>query len=160
MNTITPERIINAVHAIFEAADACFLITQGLDGSPSACLMQHFKPDADLVVWFGASPNSRKVSELLSNPAATLACQHPERAAYAMLSGAVTLIQDDLLLQKYWRESFLDFWPAGPLGGDYALLRFEPLRVEVMDAAAQLAPPPFGLRPAICERQGDGWITL
>ena len=160
MTTILPERIFTAVQAIFKAADACFLITKGLGGPPSARLMQHFKPDIDLVVWFGASPNSCKVSELLSDPAATLACQHPERAAYAMLSGTVTLIRDDPQLKKYWQESFLEFWPSGPLGGDYALLRFEPLRVEVMDLAAELAQPPFGLRPAICELQGDGWVTI
>ena len=115
MTTILPERIFTAVQAIFKAADACFLITKGLGGPPSARLMQHFKPDIDLVVWFGASPNSRKVSELLSDPAATLACQHPERAAYAMLSGTVTLIRDDPQLRNIGRiiSRILAIWPAG-----------------------------------------------
>jgi general stress protein 26 len=90
MRPLTAEHVVAVAKATLDTADFCFLITQGESGAISARLMQHFKPEADLTLWFGTSEASRKVRELQRTPRATVACLDPKRPAYAVLGGVVT----------------------------------------------------------------------
>jgi general stress protein 26 len=91
MRPLTAEHVVAVVKAALDTADFCFLITQGEAGGANARLMQHFKPEADLTLWFGTSAASRKVRELRDTPRATVACLDPTRPAYAVLGGVVTV---------------------------------------------------------------------
>ncbi|HEX2729656.1 MAG TPA: hypothetical protein VHM16_07870, partial [Rubrobacteraceae bacterium] len=59
--------------------------------------------------------------------------------------------------RRYWREEWRVFYTGGPEGEDYALVRFVPDRVEMMNFTREVTPPPYGLRPAVLERVGGVW---
>ena len=135
MEPLTAEHVVAVAKATLDTADFCFLTTQGESEPTSTRLMQHFKPDADLTVWFGTSLTSRKVREIRRNPRVTVACLDPTRPAYAVLVGTVTIEELTEQWRRYWREDWQTFWPEGPSGRDYVPLRFTCERVEVLSFA-------------------------
>lgn len=157
MRLLTAEHVVAVAKATLDTADFCFLITQAEAGGTSARLMQHVKPDVDLTLWFGTSIASRKIREVRSDPRATVTCLDPRRPAYAVLVGAVAIVEHVEQWRRYWRDDWQTFWPEGPSACDYVLLRFACERVEVLSLAAGIAPPPYGLRAAVVVRRGDSW---
>ena len=151
------EHVVAVARATLEAADFCFLTMHGESDPTSTRLMHHFKPDADLTVWLGTSITSRKVRELRRTPRATVACLDPQRPAYAVLVGPVTVEERAEQWRRYWRDDWQAFWPAGPSAPDSVLLRLACERVEVLSFPAGIAPAPYGLRPAVAVRDADGW---
>lgn len=149
--------LLEITRSVMEKAGFCFLITTAESGALSARLMQPFAPEADLAVCFGASRNSRKVQELQRDARATLAYQLPAEGAYVSLQGQAALETDSAARERCWRESFSAFWPEGPTGSDYAVLRFQPERIELMHLADGVAPEPRGLRPAALLRTDGVW---
>jgi general stress protein 26 len=148
---------LEIARTIMETAGLCFLMTRGETGAIHARLMQPFGPEEGLALWFGAGAESRKVREVQRDERATVACELPGEGAYVTLIGRATVETDEALRRQYWRESFAAFWPAGPTHGEYALLRFEPERVELMHVEQGIAPEPFGLRPAVLIKEAGMW---
>jgi general stress protein 26 len=157
MDPMTPETLLEVAGDVMEEAEFCFLITLDESGRANARLMQPFGPEADMTVWLGANPESRKVAEILEDDRVTLAYGHGEKAAYVTLIGTAQIQSDAASKQRYWRDSFHEFWPAGPGDSSYIVIKFVPSRVELVDMERQVAPEPFGLRPAVVVREGDGW---
>lgn len=154
---ITSERLLEVAVATIKAAEYCFLITLGEAGQANARLMQPFEPEPDLTIWFGASSTSRKAQEIRHASQVTLAYHYAQENAYAILSGSAQVVDDLNLKRKYWRESWKAFWPGGPESNDYALIKFTPTQLELMNFAQNITPQPYGLRPAILIKQGDVW---
>ncbi|MDQ7842612.1 MAG: pyridoxamine 5'-phosphate oxidase family protein [Armatimonadota bacterium] len=157
MNTLTVEQVLRTAAGILRAAEYAFLVTLGATREIHARLMQHFKPEDDLTLWFGASRGSRKVREVMFAPRVVVACHDPGRSGYAALTGVIEVVEDAELRRRYWRDDWAAFWPAGPLGSDYVLLKFTCERVEVMHLEEGVAPEPRGLRPAVAVRRGEAW---
>ena len=157
MNEHSVTALLDATRNIMEKAGLCFLITAGESGAINARLMQPFGPEEELVLWFGASAASRKVQELARDGRATVVYQLPAEAAYVTLLGRATVERDVAQRQRYWRESFTAFWPAGPAHEDYVVLRFVAERVELMHIDQGIAPEPFGLRPAVLVKEAGTW---
>lgn len=158
MRTTTVEQVLEATQATLLAEDYCFLITLGESGKVNARLMQHYKPENDLIVWFGASPKSRKVQEIRANNHITVACVNTQESGYVTLVGSAQIEDSIDLRRKYWREEWMAFFPEGPMGNDYILIRFNPVRVEVMNFGRRITPEPYGLQPALVRRIGDKWV--
>jgi general stress protein 26 len=154
---MTADRILEVSRDTIDAAKFCFLITVNPAGHANARVMQAFGPEEDLTFWFGVGRTSRKVQEIERDPRVTLAFLHPPEGAYLSILGEATLERDPDLRRKHWRELFFEFWPDGPQGDDYALLRFVPSRIELMNIEKGVAPDPFGLRPAVIARTEAGW---
>ncbi len=157
---MTPEKLLEIARTTMQAAEFCFLISRSDSGYANARLMQPFDPEPDLTVWFGVSPRSRKVGEVERDERVTLAYQYPQDGAYVTLLGTAAVETDLKLRQKYWRDSFEQFWPDGPTGDDYVLVKFLPGRVELMNIARQAAPEPHGLRAVVLERKGGDWLVV
>ena len=155
----TVEPILEAVEATLQAADYCFLSTIGLSGRIDTRLMQHFQPQPDLTLWFGTSAKSRKVRDIRNNSQVTVAFYDPADTAYVTLNGAAQIVSDTDLQQKYWVEQWITFYPTGPEGEDYVLIKFVPSRIEVMNFARHITPEPYGLRPAILTRAEGNWTV-
>lgn len=119
--------------------------------------MQPFKPEDDLVVHLGAGSDSRKVRELLVEPRAALGYALPDAGAYVTLQGTTELVQDAAAKPNYWRESFAAFWPDGAHSDGYAVIRFEPNRIEIMHFNENIAPDPYGLKPASLVKVSGEW---
>lgn len=153
----TLEHLLEVSRDTILAAQFCFLITLDEDGVPNARLMQPFEPDGNLVIHFGASADSRKVLEILSDPRAVLAYGLPDQGAYVTLKGTASIVNDPEVSARYWRESFAEYWPDGPGAAGYAVIRFVPERIEVMNFQRKVAPDPYGLKPASLIRTSMGW---
>lgn len=156
---MTAERLLAVARETIRAAEYCFLITQDRSGQVSTRLMQPFDPEPDLTIWMGASPKSRKVRQIREDGRATLAYQDKASNAYAVLSGSAAIVDDPAQRRHYWREGWEAFFKQGPEGEDYVLIRFTPNRIELMNFAQEVAPEPYGLRPAVLLRQGEGWVV-
>jgi general stress protein 26 len=153
--------ILDTVRETITAAAFCFMISIGENGLPNARLMQPYPPEADLTIWLGASSISRKVQELRKDPRTVLAYQYLEENAYVTMYGRVVLSTDLELRQRYWRESWIDFFPGGPESDDYMLIQFKPGRIEAMNFTRHIHPPPYGLAAAVLELDsGTGTWTI
>lgn len=140
-----------------ESAGTCFLVTVGQEGLPSARVMAPFPPEADFTVWMGARPRSRKIREIAKDDRAVLGYSYAQDGAYLSMAGTIT-VEDDLdKRRRYWLEDFRAFWPDGPEGADYILLRFVPSRMELMNVIRGVAADPTGLGPVVLVRKGDTW---
>jgi len=154
---LTPGVVFEVAQMTIQAADYSFLITLNPAGYASSRLMQHFPPEADLTIWFGASPVSRKVREIQHNPRATVSFLPATEPAYVTLVGTAQIETDLALRQRYWRDDWIAFWPAGAQGDDYVLIKFVPTRIEVMNFTQEVAPDPYGLKPATLIWNGTAW---
>ncbi len=158
MSDITAEKTLDVARTIMEEAEFCVLVTLSESGTAHARPMQPFGPQEDFTLWFGASPTSRKVEELREDARATVCFQEPGKGAYVTLLGEGWVVEDPELRKEHWRPSFERFWPKGPEGDDYVLIRFVPYRLEAMHMADGIAPEPFGLKPAVVTRRDDEWV--
>jgi general stress protein 26 len=133
------------------------LVTASDTGEPHARLVQHLAVRDDAAVWIGTSPRSRKAADIARNPRVTYTVEDRTRFAYAALSGTASLAADAETRQAYWQEDLRAFFPGGPDGGDFVVIRVSSARVELMDFAGAVHPDPYGLVPAVAERNGHAW---
>ena len=157
MTKLTTETIFAVTRETIIAAEFCVLISLDEKGAPNARMMQPFEPAENLEIHFGASADSRKVQEIQNNNTVTLAYTLAGEGAYVTLTGTAEIITDADVKNHYWRDSFADYWPEGAGSPGYAVIKFTPRRVEVMNFTKKIAPDPYGLKPAILIRTGDGW---
>ncbi len=159
MRQISAKQVLEAAKASIKSAEYCFLITLSASGEAQARLVQPFEPEQDLTIWFGTSPETRKVSEIQLDSRATVAVHDAKETAYVTLLGSAQVERDINKKRKYWREEWAAFTPGGPEGDDYVLIKFAPSRIELMNFARGILPKPYGLRPAILVRSGDSWVV-
>lgn len=156
----TPEQLLEVARQTIESAGTCFLVTVGEEGLPSARVMAPFPPEADFTVWMGARPRSRKIREIAKDDRAVLGYSYAADGAYLSMAGKV-VVEDDLeKRRRYWLEDFRAFWPDGPEGDDYILLRFVPTRMELMNVMRGVAADPTGLGPVVLVRRDDAWLIV
>jgi len=156
-SSYTMDQFLKVALETIRAAKFCFLVTVNPKWHVSSRLMQPFEPTEDLIVHMGASSDSRKVREILTDNRVMLDYALPEQGAYVTLSGRAQIIRDTIVKRKYWRDSFIEFWPEGPESSGYIIIRFEPQRVEMMNFEKKVVPEPYGLRAAVAHRVPGGW---
>jgi general stress protein 26 len=149
--------LIDAVKATIEPVNYCFLTTIGPDGQPSTRLMQPFKPQADMTIWFGTHPQSRKAEDIRRDNRITVAYLNEAENAYVSLMGTARLESALEEREARWFEMWEQFFIGGPAGDNYVLVEFTPQRIEIMNFQRGVAPPPFGLKTADLIREGDHW---
>ncbi|HEY6951212.1 MAG TPA: pyridoxamine 5'-phosphate oxidase family protein [Bacteroidota bacterium] len=157
MNEMTVDELLAATRELIRTTEYCFFITAGKDGHPHARLMQPFPPENDFTIYFGASPRSRKVRQLLGQPRVSLAFYNQQSTAYVTLSGTGSVTEQGALRQKYWRSNWNDLFPGGPESGEYTLIKFVPEKIEMMNFAGHAMPQPYSLHPTILVRHGSSW---
>jgi general stress protein 26 len=89
---VPANQLLAIAREIVKEADYCFFMTHGESGEINARLMHPFEPDAEFNVWLGASPNSRKVREILKQSKVTLAFINPRSTAYVTIVGSAALV--------------------------------------------------------------------
>ncbi|GHC32330.1 pyridoxamine 5'-phosphate oxidase family protein [Streptomyces cinnamoneus] len=124
---------------------------------PHTRLVEHLGVGEDGSLHIGTSPRSRKAADVARQPRVTYAVEDRGAAAYAVLE-AEAHVEDGLQERlAHWKDDFRAFFPDGPEGDDYVVLRLCPDRIELMDFTHQVHPAPFGLVPAVIERDAAGW---
>ncbi|MFN8126005.1 MAG: pyridoxamine 5'-phosphate oxidase family protein [Candidatus Nanopelagicales bacterium] len=156
MSDLTVEAILAGARRIVAEAPLGWLITSGTDAQVHARVMQPFPVGDDLVLWFGTSPSSRKVADVAATGHGTAGFSSADGAGYVTATGPVEMITDPATLHRLWREDWDRFFPGGPETG-YVVLKLSPRRIEVLDFAHGIAPPPFGAVAAAVEWRGTEW---
>lgn len=126
-----------------------FLATTDDAGAPRVRLVQHLAVEDDATVWISTSPHSRKALDLIARPEVSYSVEDRATVAYATLYARAELLCEGPELVNLWDETLRPFFPAGPTGDDFALVRLVPHRVELLDFSAGVHPDPYGLVPAI-----------
>lgn len=152
--------LLTITRSTLDAVQYCFIITVGEGGRPNARIVQHHKPqNDDLVLWFGTSRASRKAADVRRDSRVTVAFQHDPEIAYVVLHGQAELVDDPELRQHYWLKEWTPFFPGGPTGDDFILIRFVPAHIELMNFNREITPAPFGLQHADLKRVRDVWVV-
>lgn len=135
---------------------AC-LITTAPGSAPSARLVQPIVEADDFEFFIGTDPQSRKVAEIAAYPAVTLAFNQSDEDASLVVYGTATVHHEPEVRERYWKSTWRLFFPEGPLGDAYAVVRVRAERIELLSFQRNVIPEPFGLRPVVLERGGEGW---
>jgi general stress protein 26 len=154
---LTKEHTLSTARAMLNKATYCFLITHSTKPWCSARLVQPIIDAENFIIWFGTNPSSRKVQEIQANPHITVAIENTKEDANIVLYGFAEIEHDRQVRQKRWIESWQLFFPKGPLGEDYVVIRFEAQQMELMNFKRNVIPEPFGLKPLVLSKQGAGW---
>ncbi|MFI6483151.1 pyridoxamine 5'-phosphate oxidase family protein [Nonomuraea sp. NPDC050663] len=128
------------------------------DGQPHSRLVQHVSVDADGTVWIGTSPASRKAAEISRHRMVTYAVEDRAAFAYVCLQADAELVRDKDERVARWQDGLEAFFPDGPAGNDFVLIRLRPHRVELMDFVRKIHPDPYGLLPAAVEQREGSWV--
>ena len=150
------ERVLRAARATMARKKYCLLATLGEQGI-DARVLQPFAPADDFEVWLGTSPRSRKVAQLRADARATLVYQDDGRQTCVVFAGRVEIVEDLAERRRRFHPTWWAFYPNGPAGDDFVLLRVVPHRLEVWDARRGIALEPFGLRSAQLVRSDGVW---
>jgi general stress protein 26 len=132
-----------------------FLVTVSGAGRPHARLVQHLAVEDDATIWIGTSPRSRKAADIAHSAEVTYAVEDRGKFAYAAVSGTASLIADEAVRLRYWEEGLRAFFPDGPTGEDFVIIRIDGARIELMDFADGIHPAPYGLLPALAVRREE-----
>jgi general stress protein 26 len=150
------EHVFRAARATMRRKKLALLATQGT-GGVDARVLQPFPPDDDLVVFMGTRRGSRKAQQIEESGRATLVYEDDAKDACVTLIGKASIVEDDAMRAKYFSDLWYAFFPGGPLSDEYVLIRFEPEKIEVLDFARKVTPPPFGLRAATLTQKDGRW---
>jgi general stress protein 26 len=122
--------LISAAREIMVSARYCALITTDSAGRTHSRAMDPFSPEADMKVWFGTNPRSRKVKEIRSHPRVTLYYFVREDQAYVSLTGTARLVNDPREKAARFKDDWKAFYPDR--ARDYLLIEFTPEKLEVV----------------------------
>jgi general stress protein 26 len=146
------DQLLAIVDEILASNPYGFLVSHAATGHTR--LVHHQQEGNSCELWIGTSPRSRKVSDLRASSRVTYAVEDRTRLAYVALYADAEVVADAAVLQARWVPEFRTFFPDGALGGDFALLRLVPWRIELMSFGSSIHPEPYGLLPAALAR-GD-----
>lgn len=128
--------LIKAAKEIMNAATYCALITLDEEGRPRVRVMDPFKPEGDLIVWFGTNPNSRKVAQIKNDPRVTLYYLDNDASGYVMIHGKAHLVDDPTEKENRWKDGWDDFYLNKPKG--YLLIKVIPEWMEILSTSRGL----------------------
>jgi general stress protein 26 len=141
--------------ALLRANPYGFLITA--DGGIHSRLVEHLRVDDDATVWIGTSPRSRKAADVSGGEMACYSVEDRAAFGYVTVTARPVLSADLAQRRALWQDELAAFFPGGPEGDDFVLLRLSPVRIELMNFARAVHPDPYGLVPAVIERDETGW---
>lgn len=144
-------QIIAAAVDVMQTARYAALITIGDDGQPQARIVDPFVPEADLAIWIGTKPLTRKVHQIQHDPRVTLLYFNADRFEYVTLLGTAQLVADSAEKAQHWKEEWGAFYKDKNRGEDYLLIRVHPSRLEIVSPRHGLTNDPTTLRPVVLD---------
>lgn len=109
----------------------CMLTTVDHDGTLVSRPMSRQDVDLDVVLWFIATRDSRKVSQIRANPSASVTVSGD--SSWVSLSGTAEIVDDTAKLKELW-STFAEAWiPEGPEDPQAILIRLDVSTAEYWD---------------------------
>ena len=113
--------------------DTAMLVTQSADGHMHSRPMAIAELRADSDAYFVTSIESPKVAEIKANPTVTLTFQSSKQ--YASLSGQATIVRDQALIDRLYKEDWKIWFPQGKSDPSISMLKFNAQHGEYWDNA-------------------------
>lgn len=82
--------------------------------------------DHDLLVYLSTRLDSQKVARLKANPKATICFCSPDLVRSVTLAGKLEIVTDMEIKRSAWQEGWHIYYPNGPEGAEYGLLKMQP----------------------------------
>lgn len=139
------DKLLTTAREIIASARYAALITKGANGQINARTMDPFAPAADMVIWFGTNPRSRKVREIRRDPRVTIYYLDPVAQAYVSIQGTARLINSQQEKARHWKEEWQAFYPDRDQ--NYLLIAVKPQRLEVISVKGGLTGDPITWEP-------------
>ncbi|SRR5216684_4714054 len=139
------DELITAAREIIATARYCALITTDSAGRTHARAMDPFPPEANMTVWLGTNPRSRKAAEIRRHHRVTLYYFNREDQAYVTISGIARLVNDPKEKAMRWKDEWKAFYPDR--AKDYLLIVVTPDIMEVVSEKKGIVGDPRTWQP-------------
>ena len=150
-------RLLDGAAKTMASMRYCWLMTTTDDGI-------HARPmgripaeagEAALTVRFLADGRSRKAAEIRRCDKVTAIYENQASEGYVTVIGTAVLQDDPAVVLKRWKRGYEAYFPTE---ADQAHALFVEVSIERMELWIRgVTPEPFGLKPTVLEREGEGW---
>ncbi len=125
---------------LMTATPACYLTTMDADGFPhttamvNLCCAKEFPAlvelhecsEAPYLLYLSTSMQSDKMARMQANPKVCVYFCDPGQFVGLMLGGEIEIIMDQDLKNRLWQEGWTMYYPDGPEGPEYGLMKLAP----------------------------------
>jgi len=125
---------------LMETADMAYLSTIDSDGFPQTRVMGNLRNTKqypglksmfsehgeDFLIYLTTSTSSTKMAQIKANPKVSVYYSRPSEFHGMMLAGKIEVVTDGNLKKELWQEGWEIYWPDGPDGPQYTVLRLLP----------------------------------
>jgi general stress protein 26 len=125
---------------LMKSAPACELTTMDPDGFPHTTAMLnlrcareyptlaklHEESGTAFTVYMTTSTQSNKMARMRGNPKVSVFFRDPAGMVGFMLGGAIEIIADQDLKNRVWQKGWTMYYPNGPQGPEYGVIRLQP----------------------------------
>lgn len=129
---------------LMTTAPACYLTTIDVDGFPQTtamlnlrCAKQfpalvalHEESDNEFLLYLSTAAQSAKMARMQANPKVSAYFCDPDQIVGLMLGGTIESVTDQDLKNRVWQEGWTMYYPSGPEGPEYGVMRLAPTVVK------------------------------
>ena len=126
--------------ALMANSPSCELTTIDADGFPHTTAMNNLRnknlypdlvelfkgQDNDFIIYMSTANQSYKMTRMLANPKVSVYFCDAPRFHGLMLGGEIEIITDQRLKNKIWQKSWTMYYPNGPEGPEYGIIKLTP----------------------------------
>ena len=134
------EDIGETCRSLMTAMPACYLTTMDADGFPHTTAMLnlrcakefpslvelHEDSEDPFLLYLSTSMQSGKMARMQTNPKVSAYFCDPDQIVGLMLGGEIEIITDQDLKNRVWQEGWTMYYPNGPEGPEYGVIRLVP----------------------------------
>jgi general stress protein 26 len=116
------------IHAAVQTAPISILITNGLDGFPAARPMGTLCVEEDFTVYYATVASMDKCAQIRADPKAAVYWPNLGESGYGwvLLKGQAELTTEPAVLDRFWKEEYVRYFPQGRDDPSYIIIRIRP----------------------------------
>ncbi len=140
MQESNPTDIRRTCLDLIAATPVCYLTTLGAEGYPYTTAIGNLRCAAefpalaefqaecadDLTLFMSTDMRSEKIARIQLNPKASAYLCDPKQIVGFMLAGRIEIVQDRQLKTRLWQKEWTLFFPSGPEGPEYGIIKLVP----------------------------------
>jgi len=155
--TVEVDRLLAGAAETIAKVRYCWLVTEDAAGGVHVRPMGRILRDAGESEWtvsFLADGRSRKVAEMRRAGGVTVLFEREAEDAYVAATGSAVLHEDAAQIRRRWKSAYDVYFPREADRAHATFVGVEVTRLELWIRG--VTPEPFGLRPTVLERDGEG----
>jgi general stress protein 26 len=86
--------------------------------------------DNEFLLYLSTSQQSDKMARIRANPKVSVYLCVPDQFIGLMLGGTIEVVTDQALKHRIWQQGWTMYYPNGPEGPEYGVLRLAPTLVK------------------------------